>query len=156
VTRRDMKRKPKSWQYENTVTWQGEKRGVLSAADKPDLEVATPPEFHGHPGIWTPEDLLVASVNCCIMTTFLYFAARTDIAVVRYRSEAEGTVEVKPDGLLFTAVSVRPHVLVASEADREKVQELLERSEKACLISRSMKAVVALEPCVTVTDEEVH
>jgi len=148
--------KSKSWRYENTVTWQGEKKGVLSAADKPDIRLATPPEFRGHAGIWTPEDLFVASVNCCIMTTFLYFAARMDIALVSYHSEAEGTVEAGPDGLLFTTVNVKPHVLVTSDEDREKAQELLARSEKACLVSRSMNTPVTLEPGVTVTDEKAH
>jgi len=146
--------KRKSWQYENTVTWQGEKKGVLSAADKPDIQVATPPEFRGHPGIWTPEDLFVASVNACIMTTFLYFAVRTDIALVSYRSTAEGTVASQPDGLLFTEVTVKPHVTVASEEDREKAQEALERSEKSCLISRSIKTVVALRPRVDTENDQ--
>ena len=146
--------KRKSWQYENTVTWQGETKGLLSAADKPDIQVATPPEFRGHPGIWTPEDLLVASVNCCIMTTFLYFAARTDIALISYRSTAEGTLESAPDGMLFTAVTVAPAVQVASDDDRKKAQEALQRSEASCLITKSVNARVTLQPKVTVHQEE--
>ena len=137
--------KPKTWRYENTVTWQGEKKGVLSAAGKPDVRVATPPEFRGHPGIWTPEDMFLASVNCCIMTTFLYFADRMHIELVSYRSTAEGTVASQPDGLLFTEVTVKPHVTVASEEDREKAQEALERSENSCLISRSIQTEVAVQ-----------
>lgn len=148
--------KPRSWRYENTVSWQGEKKGRLCAVGKPDIQVATPPEFRGHPDIWTPEDLFVASVNCCIMTTFLYFAARMDIELVGYRCTAEGTMEAGSDGLQFTTVRVEPHVLVASEEYREKTREALERSEKACLISRSVSAAVALQPCVTVRDEEAN
>lgn len=146
--------KPKSWHYENTVTWQGEKKGVLSAADKPDIQVATPPEFRGHAGIWSPEDMFVASVNCCIMTTFLYFAARMDIELVGYRSTVGGTVESQPDGLSFTEMTVKPHVLVASDENRKKAQEALERSEEACLISRSIKTAVAVQPWVGVNGEQ--
>jgi len=154
VTRPDVKRKRKSWRYENTVTWQGEKRGVLAAADKPDIRVATPPEFRGHPGIWTPEDLLVASVNGCIMTTFLYFAARTDIALISYRSTAVGTLESAPDGLRFTTVTVAPDVQVACDDDCTKAREALKRSEESCLITRSLDARVTLQPRVTVQQEE--
>jgi len=146
--------KPKSWRYENTVIWQGEKKGVLSAADKPDIQMATPPEFRGHPGIWTPEDMFVASVNCCIMTTFLYVASRMNIELVSYQSTAEGTVESRPDGLLFTEVTVKPHVTVSSEEDRRKAEEALERSEKSCLITRSANARVTLQPTVVLTGEE--
>src|SRR5207245_9476311 len=54
-----IKVKPKSFQYEVRVRWGDLKRGVLTAAGKPDLEVASPPEFRGHPGVWTPEHLFV-------------------------------------------------------------------------------------------------
>ena len=38
----------------------------LSAVDKVDLHVATPPEFHGGlPGIWSPEELLVGAAASC-------------------------------------------------------------------------------------------
>jgi organic hydroperoxide reductase OsmC/OhrA len=67
----DIKMKPKTFHYEVGTRWSGEKRGVLSLAGKPDLEVASPPEFRGHPGVWSPQDLLVAAVNACAMTTFL-------------------------------------------------------------------------------------
>jgi organic hydroperoxide reductase OsmC/OhrA len=61
----------KSYRYSTSVRWTGEKKGALTAAGKPPVEVGTPPEFKGHEGIWSPEDLYVASVNVCILSTFL-------------------------------------------------------------------------------------
>ena len=58
--------------YENTVTWKKEKIGELTWEGKPSIEVATPPEFKGHEGIITPEDLFVAAENVCIFTCLLY------------------------------------------------------------------------------------
>jgi len=45
-----------------------------------------PPEFKGEPGNWSPEELLVGSLNTCIMLTFLTLAqARPDAGQVRKR-----------------------------------------------------------------------
>ena len=68
--------KSKQFVYKNSLKWQRDKKGELSSSGKADIEIATPPEFKGHPGIWSPEDLFVASVNSCIMTTFLYYAQK--------------------------------------------------------------------------------
>ena len=52
--------KPKVFKYQNELEWKGERKGFLSEEGKPGFMVATPPEFRGHPNIWSPEDLFVA------------------------------------------------------------------------------------------------
>jgi organic hydroperoxide reductase OsmC/OhrA len=39
------------------------------------------PEFKGPEGIWSPEELLVGSVNACVMNTFLAYADAARLAV---------------------------------------------------------------------------
>jgi organic hydroperoxide reductase OsmC/OhrA len=136
--------KPKKFIYNNSVSWQGEKLGIVSAIDKPIFKVATPPEFKGHPGIWSPEDLFVASVNSCIMTTFLYFAEKQEIGLVHYNSEAEGQVEMVENKLIFSEIRVKPYVIVTLETQIEKVKEILSLSEKYCLISNSIKCKIII------------
>jgi len=82
----------KTYTYRTTVTWTERKRGVLSSPGKPEIQGGTPPEFKGHEGIWSPEDLFVASVNVCVMSTFLAFAERAGLAFTGYQSDAEGRV----------------------------------------------------------------
>ena len=88
----DIKSSVKKFFYKTSIKWSREKKGILSSPDKPDIEIATPPEFRGHPGIWTPEDLFVSSVNSCIMLVFFHFAKRYDIEIASYHSEAKGKV----------------------------------------------------------------
>src|SRR2546425_3642932 len=64
----------KSFRYKNALVWKSARRGMVSALGKPSLEVGSPPEFRGEPGIWTPEDLLVGALNSCLMLTFLALA----------------------------------------------------------------------------------
>lgn len=142
--------------YKNSIKWQSEKRGLLSSFDKPDIEFATPPEFKGHVGIWSPEDLFVASVNTCIMSTFFYYAQRENLEILSYESQAQGILERRENqstpplraeaGFIFTEIKLRPFILIKEDSDILKTKNLLELSEKRCLISNSIKSKVEVTP----------
>lgn len=136
----------KSYKYVTSLLWTGEKKGAMTVAGKPSVEVATPPEFKGHEGIWSPEDLYVAAVNSCIMTTFLAFAGRAGLAFERYESEAEGLLEFLDGRFVFTKIVVRPRVALRPGADPKQAEEILHKAEKNCLVSNSIRTEVVLEP----------
>jgi organic hydroperoxide reductase OsmC/OhrA len=147
-------RKSRQFIYKNHVKWLKERKGLLSSSGKSTIEVATPPEFKGHPGIWTPEDFFVSSVNICIMNTFLYFAEREKLELVKYESFAEGTLEQIENKFMFYKIKVFPQIFVASSADIEKAKNLLELSEKGCLISNSIKSDVEIKPEIEIVSKE--
>ena len=136
----------KKFVYRTAVKWQRERKALLSSSGKPDIGVATGPEFRGHQGIWTPEDLFVASVNTCIMTTFLYYAEKEGLEFSAYESDAEGTLERVEGKFIFSEIKVMPRLSLKSDSDIEKARKLIELSEKACLISNSIKSKVTLAP----------
>ncbi len=136
----------KKFIYKNSIRWQGEKRGLLSSSGKPDIEVATPPEFRGHPGIWTPEDLFIASVNSCIMSTFLYYAQKDGVELLSYESEAEGTLEKIESKFMFSEIKVRPKIYIITKDQVEKIKEIISLSEKNCLISNSIASKITVYP----------
>jgi peroxiredoxin-like protein len=138
----------KVYLYHTTVTWTEQRKGIISCAGKPDVAVATPPEFKGHEGIWSPEDLFVASANICLMTTFLAVAERAGLAFSAYESTAEGRLELVEGKFQFTAITIKPTITLESSADAAKAKELIEKAEANCLISNSMKAKVTLEPVI--------
>ncbi len=138
----------KVYMYHTTVKWTEQRKGVISCAGKPDVPVATPPEFKGHEGIWSPEDLFVASVNTCVMTTFLAVAERAGLAFSAYESVAEGRLELVEGKFQFTAITIQPTITLKAVADAAKAKELIEKAEANCLISNSMKARVTLEPVI--------
>jgi peroxiredoxin-like protein len=134
--------------YQTTVKWTEQRKGVISCEGKPDVQVATPPEFKGHEGIWSPEDLFVASANVCVMTTFLAVAERAGLAFSSYESSAEGRLELVEGKFQFTEITIKPIITLESDADVAKARELIEKAEASCLISNSMKATVTLEPMI--------
>ncbi|MBI3355897.1 MAG: OsmC family protein [Nitrospirae bacterium] len=138
----------KVYMYHTTVKWTEQRKGRIACAGKPDVQVATPPEFKGHEGIWSPEDLFVASANVCLMTTFLAVAERAGLAFSSYESSAEGRLEIVEGKFQFTAITIKPTITLKAVADAAKAKELIEKAEANCLISNSMKASVSLEPTI--------
>lgn len=143
-----MEQKSKIYMYHTAVKWTDQRKGVMSCTGKPDVQVATPPEFKGHEDIWSPEDLFVASANVCLMTTFLAVAERAGLAFSAYESTAEGRLELVEGKFQFTTITIRPSITLKSGNDAAKAKELIEKAERNCLISNSMKATVTLEPLI--------
>jgi len=140
------KQKNRKFIYRTKVSWIEEKKGILCSSGKPTIQVATPPEFKGHEGMWTPEELFVASVNICIKTTFLHYAQKSNFEFLNYESEAEGVLERIGNQFMFSEIKVKPKIKVESSSQVEKAKELIQLSEKNCLISNSIKSRVEIVP----------
>ncbi len=138
--------KNREFLYKNQIKWESEKKGFLFSEGKQGFQVATPPEFRGHPGIWNPEELFIAAVNSCTMTTFLSFAEKQGLDFISYESEVEGILKFSENKLMFTDITVKPLIIVANESDIEKALSMIDMVEKHCLISNSIKSKVEIIP----------
>ena len=136
----------KSFRYRAKTTWASARRGLLSAVEKPNIVVGSPPEFKGEPDIWAPEELLVGSLNTCMMLTFLALAKAQGLTPVGYESEAEGLLENVEGKYHITEVAVRPHVTLKSEAELEPARKTMESVEAPCFIANSISARITLTP----------
>lgn len=137
----------KSFRYKTDVVWQSARRGTLSVAGKPDVVVGSPPEFKGEPDNWSPEDLLVGSLNTCLMLTFLVYAQSKGVEPVAYQSSAEGLLESIEGKYRVTEFTVSPSIVLKSEADLNIARQLmLEKVEANCFITNSILAKVKLMP----------
>ena|SRR5437762_4976050 len=134
--------------YQVKVNWKKDRKGTVSSnVLHAPVEVATPPEFpQGIPGIWSPEHLLVAAVNSCLMTTFLAIAENSKFEFLNFESNAVGKLEKIEGKFMISEITLSPVVSVKYEKDKEKATRLLEKSEAVCLISNSIKSKIILEP----------
>lgn len=140
--------------YTVDLQWKEGRIGDLTSPDLNEkIEVATPPEFpKGVEGIWSPEHLLAASVNSCFMTTFLAVAENSNLAFSKFFCRAEGILDKVDGRYMMTTIVLRPELEIENEADTDKAYRILDKSEKACLISNSIKSTVQLQPAVFVKD----
>lgn len=135
--------------YRVAATWTKGRKGVAQAPGiEPSIHFASPPEFQGEPGFWTPEHFLVAAVASCFVVTFAALAARAKLDL-----SAEGKLGKIEGRLRFTEVVLRPTLTVFQNQDRESAYGLLERAERGCLIARSLSCPVLMEALVQAADE---
>ncbi len=112
--------------------------------------VVCPPEFGGHPDIWSPEDLFLASVNVCTMTTFLWFVKKEGLFLKFYQSEASGTVEMVGGVFRFSSITIKVRIGISAENDRSHVEKMLKKVEHACLITNSISTDIHIESEIVV------
>jgi organic hydroperoxide reductase OsmC/OhrA len=133
-----MKGEPVEHIYRTNIKWIGLKKGILSSEGKPDINVACPPEFGGHPNIWSPEDLFLASIEVCTMTSFLYLAARSKITINSYESKAKCSAKLVDGVFKLTDINIFIKIHAPSDYKKERIEKLLEKLPKICLVSNSI------------------
>ena len=138
--------------YRTTARWTGRRAGEVRAEGVSEaLRLSAPPEFHGEPGFWSPESLLLAAANTCLLTTLVAIAEFSKVELAGVEIGGEAHLERVPgQGYRFTEVVLRPVVTLVHEADREKAQRLLEKAEKSCIVARSLQVPLQVEPTLRV------
>ena len=142
--------------YNVDINWNQERKGVMCSPElnkeaNSCIEVATPPEFpKGIPGIWSPEHLFTASVSSCLMTTFLAIAENSKLEFENFSCNSKGKLEQVDGKFLMTEIILEPKVTIYDEKERSRAERVLEKSEKACLISNSIKSKVIMKSTIEV------
>jgi len=140
--------KTKTFTYRTSTEWTGSRSGVLTSNGKPSVKVSSPPEFKGEAGVWTPEDLFVASVETCHMSTFMAFAARRSITIRSYKSHSNGVLEFVDGDYRFTRIVIFPTIVVEPSASENEVHAILREAQKHCLVTNSIASIVEVNPTI--------
>lgn len=132
--------------YNVNLVWKNNRLGEIASPElNSKIEVATPPQFpKGIEGIWSPEHFFTAAVNSCFMTTFLAIAENSKLEFESFACDAVGKLEQIEGKYLMTEVTLTPTLKILKDEDKEKALRVLDKSEKACLISNSIKSTVHL------------
>ena len=119
---------------------------AVSAAGMPLLRTAAPAEYDGPGDAWTPEHLLLASVEACFLFTLRAIARIAKLEFMTLDVDTTGTVD-RVDGVTrFSEIVLRPTMTVAAGIDRDNVLRVLEKSKKHCLVSASLATPIRMEP----------
>lgn len=143
--------------YDVEVTWQADTKGTMSSpALNENIEVATPPEFPGGiEGVWSPEHLFTSAIASCLMTTFVAISKFSKFDYLSFTLKAKGKLEKVDGRFMMSEVELFPTVEVDDEAKESKALRIIEKADKACLISNSVKSEIKLHPQVIVREAEV-
>ncbi|HET6868501.1 MAG TPA: OsmC family protein [Solirubrobacteraceae bacterium] len=142
--------------YRSRLDWTGSTGAGYEAYDRThrvscppagmELPMSSDPAFGGSPDLLNPEQLLVAAASSCQMLWFLAYAARARIDVVSYVDEAEAVMPEDDKPMRITEIVLRPHIVIAGEADEARVRDFVERSHEHCYIANSLRSDITIEP----------
>lgn len=129
-------------EYRCSLKWHEDRQAKLNGTRQTEIQGGPPPQFDGRPGHWSPEELLLSSVQLCLMTTFLALLKKTDVHLHDYESETIGILDKTREGLRFTAIRVSARL---DADDPDQAAELLQKAKKYCIISNALNVPVELE-----------
>jgi len=138
--------------YNAKAQWHQHDRGFaeLEHGAPRFINFSAPPEFGGEPGFWTPEHFLLAAVATCFVATFRAVANASKLDFQGVEVSTDGVIEKDSGGFRFTKVSLKVVAIIFAEQERERALRLLEKSEKLCLVARSLSCAIELEPQILV------
>jgi peroxiredoxin-like protein len=141
--------KPLPHQYDVHLTGGPSGYAQLSTTGVPELRTAPPEDYDGPGDAWSPEHLLLASVQACFLFTLRAIARLSKLEFTALELDASGTVNRQDGVTRFTEIVLRPRLTVVSGTDRERALHILEKSEKTCLVSASLSTPIRLEAEIT-------
>lgn len=142
--------KPLPHRYEVHLSGGPSGHACLSTPGVPELQAAPPREYDGPGDAWTPEHLLLASVEACFLFTLRAIARLSQVEFAALELETSGTVDRQEGTTRFTEIVLRPTITVPPDADRARVLHVLEKTKAKCLVSASLLAPIRLEPSLFV------
>ena len=122
----------------------------------PDLTTATPVEFDGPGGRWSPETLLVAAVADCFALTFRGIAKMSKLPWLSLDCDAAGTLERPERVTRFTQFTIHARLKIPEGANADQARRILTRAEETCLITRSLTAQTHLDLEIETVPVPVH
>jgi organic hydroperoxide reductase OsmC/OhrA len=123
---------------------------ALSADGVAPLDSDAPAEFDGPGDRWSPELLLTAAVVDCYVLSFRAIAGASKLEWTALDCDVVGALE-RVDGVLrFTRFDITANLELPSGGDAAKAERLLEKAERVCLITSSLKSESHLERSVRI------
>ena len=114
------------------------------------LRSASPAEFDGPGDRWSPETFLVGAVADCFILTFRAVANASKLSWLSLDCDVTGTLDRVDRVTQFTAFDMTAHLVVPAGVDADVARHALEKAERSCLITNSLKANVVLDATVEI------
>lgn len=137
--------KPLPHRYDVHLTGGPSGYAQLSTPGVPELRSAPPAEYDGPGDAWSPEHLLLASVQTCFLFTLRSIARLSKLEFTALDLEAWGVVDRQDGATRFTDIVLRPRLTVAAGTDRQQALRIVEKSKNVCLVSASLSTPIRLE-----------
>ena len=121
----------------------------ITADGLPGLRAAPPRQFGGPGDVWSPEDLLMASLSSCFVLSFRAIAKLNKLDWSALEVTANGELDKVERVMKFTRVRLTAYLKVGADIDREKAERLLKKAEASCFVSNTLNCETHLVSQIT-------
>jgi organic hydroperoxide reductase OsmC/OhrA len=131
--------------YGVRADWSDDTGVALSAPGRPVLDIALPSDFeNGARGVWSPEELLIASLATCFELTMIAVAEYRNVPLHDVRVDATGHVERKSH--LYKLVLLELDVHAETDIGRTRdMEQIAEMAHEGCLVGNALDVPVRLD-----------
>jgi organic hydroperoxide reductase OsmC/OhrA len=98
----------------------------------------------------------VAALSACQALTYLFLAAKNQIAVAGYTDDAEGRLAPVDGRIRMSRVTLRPRIVLEAGANETRAHELVTKAHESCFIANSVTTPVEVVPTFTFADTPVE
>jgi organic hydroperoxide reductase OsmC/OhrA len=137
--------------YSVELSWDGETGASVECDNCGDLRIDMPEEFSGNGRSPCPDQLFLASLGGCLLTTFLHFAKRLQLEAQDINISVGGKVSLRK-GVGYRVGPVEARIRVMTDAeDVELAEKCSELARDYCHITRSIEDSVRVDVSIEVT-----
>src|SRR5262245_4837508 len=136
--------KPLPHLYEVTLSSAPKGYATLSTDGAPALRSAPPRDFGGPGDAWSPEHLLLASLESCFLFTFRAVAEASKFDFLSFEVAGSGTVDRKDGANGFIDIVLKSRSTVQKRADLEPHSRKMAKGKIACIVTTSVTVRVRL------------
>lgn len=118
---------------------------TLTSPSLPPIATAPPPQFDGPAGLWSPETLLTAAIANCIVLTFRAVARASHFEWLALECWTESVLDRIEGAAQFTSFATVARLTLPAGADEGKARKLLEKAERDCLVTNSLRGTRTMQ-----------
>ncbi|MYL49582.1 SACOL1771 family peroxiredoxin [Halobacillus litoralis] len=129
--------------------WPGGRNEVgYIESEKLKTKISIPKEMDG-PDVGTnPDEMLLGAAATCYIISLAAMIERAELPLEEMDMQSEGIVDVTDGVFTYQKIIHRPRVVLRAQADDKdlsKLNRLIEKAEKSCMISKAIQGNVELE-----------
>ena len=137
--------KPYPHRYIVSASGRTDGKVTVTSASLPPIASASPPESDGPVGLWSPETLLTAAVANCIILTFHAVARAAHFEWLALECRTEAVLDRIEGAAEFASFATVARLALPAGASEEKARKLLEKAERDCPVTNSLRGTRTLQ-----------
>ena len=144
---------PESLAFSVELLWDGGTSCQVNIEGHEPLRLGLHPQFGGEGEHLCPDELFLASIGGCLLTTFLYASRKLRLHLSDLKTSVHGEVVLQgPEGYRLTSVEASINVKTA-KGEEAKAEECFRLTRDFCHLTRLIEDAVPVRLSVKVESE---